>query len=312
MQSANFCKTFVGYEGFASLIDMVNQFKLELEQLCIDIQALNNHKIDPLKNSCNLLLDSKIFYMNSEGILFSESDSAKGIEKLRSYLLSNEFIDILSPALKYYSGDLVIDSCLLPSEYATYPQVAFAVGILDMPFLTRYWPIQNDSVQRLHKVAEAVNRAELSKENFSILDLKNKLNKQSELGLEAEEWFLNWEKNRLAGHVFSNLISRVSDYNVAAGYDLISFKSLDSLTFNRYIEVKSYSEIPRIFISANELEVARKYQDEYVLVILDRSKFTDKNYVPIEFVNPYALLMSSEKPEWVSVSPESFRVDFTF
>ena len=58
-------------------------------------------------------------------------------------------------------------------------------------------------IEAKHLWAESAdNKAELSKENFSIFDLKNKLNKQSELGLEAEEWFLNWKKIGSLGMCF--------------------------------------------------------------------------------------------------------------
>jgi hypothetical protein len=312
MQNANFNKSFVGLESIVKLINNAHKSETNIIQLCIDTEVEVNESIDALKNTANLLIDAEIFLIVSDKLISCNSDVASNIDKLKSYLLSDTFHVVLDASIKYRSEKIVLDACLLPRTYSTYPHIAYSLGVLEMPSLTRYWPINDASLTKFHEMLESKNKSDLARGKLSNVELKKKLELQAQLGLEAEEWFLEWEKNRLAGHIFNKLISRVSDRDVAAGYDLLSFKDLNSLTFDRYIEVKSFSSDPRIFISINELEVAKQYQDQYVLVILDRTRFNDGSYTPIEFINPYSLLMSSERPSWISVAPDSYRIDFHF
>ena len=58
--------------------------------------------------------------------------------------------------------------------------------------------------------------------------LIDKLSKQEARGIEAEKFILEFEKIRLRGHDNINQIKIISNVDVGAGYDIISFNSIDS------------------------------------------------------------------------------------
>ena len=51
---------------------------------------------------------------------------------------------------------------------------------------------------------------------------------------------MKYEQNRLIGHKNYEKIEIISNIDVSAGYDIISFKSKDSVNTDKLIEVKSY------------------------------------------------------------------------
>lgn len=102
----------------------------------------------------------------------------------------------------------------------------------------------------------------------------------------------------------NKLPERISEYNVSAGYDIVSFVSIESLIPDKFIEVKSCSDERWIFyISKNELDVAKRKQDSYFLYLYNRKK---RNFRIIQ--NPYKLLFESEeKDKWI-MNPQIYQV----
>ena len=58
---------------------------------------------------------------------------------------------------------------------------------------------------------------------------------QSQQGALAEEFVLEFERRRLGGHMFLNLIARISTQSVSAGYDIESFEVLESFVPDRFV-----------------------------------------------------------------------------
>ena len=89
------------------------------------------------------------------------------------------------------------------------------------------------------------------------------------IGQAGEDWVINYERNYLTLKGRSELaerIARVSEINITAGYDVLSFE-LDSS--EKFIEVKTTAlSKAEFFISANELEVARKLNGNYWIYLV--------------------------------------------
>lgn len=117
-------------------------------------------------------------------------------------------------------------------------------------------------------------------------ELKEILWLQEEAGRVAEVFALKFEQRRLKGHENFDMIQRISESNVGAGFDIISFEDLDSFFTDRYIEVKSYRDEVTFYWSRNEIEAASKLGDRYFLYLVDRSKIYDDSYVPRIIRNP--------------------------
>jgi hypothetical protein len=84
------------------------------------------------------------------------------------------------------------------------------------------------------------------------------------IGRAGENWVINYERNYLSmkgKNALAERIARISEINVAAGYDILSFE-LDSS--EKYIEVKTTAlSKAAFFISANELEIAQQLNGNY-------------------------------------------------
>ncbi|MGQ7051263.1 DUF3883 domain-containing protein, partial [Bacillus cereus group sp. BceL237] len=105
----------------------------------------------------------------------------------------------------------------------------------------------------------------ISKEQF----LKQ-LEKQNELGEQAEKYVLKLERSR-----FNSLreIKHVALDDNNIGYDIMSFIDDKSDEYDKFIEVKCYSGyVNRFFISRNEIAQSKKLRENYFLYLVD-SKF---------------------------------------
>lgn len=139
---------------------------------------------------------------------------------------------------------------------------------------------------------------EIKKRKIGINELEKSLEQKQIYGKEAEAFVLEYEKIRLATHPNVNLIEIISEYDVAAGYDIISYKDTDSPEYNRFIEVKSYSGIPNFHWSKNEIDVARIKKDSYFIYLVNRDEAKNLNYIPDIIQNPYEGVFN-EDSEWV-------------
>ena len=128
----------------------------------------------------------------------------------------------------------------------------------------------------------------------SIENFKNKLQRQEELGAEAEKFILAYEKLKRNKHTNCNNIQIISGINVKAGYDIQSYQSDTSILLDKYIEVKSYSRSPYFYWSRNEIKVAKQEKDKYFLYLVNRDEMSDKNYQPTIIQNPYKHTLNND------------------
>jgi hypothetical protein len=141
------------------------------------------------------------------------------------------------------------------------------------------------------------------RKKFTLEQLLKQQEDQSRRGLEAEEFVLGLERKRLPE--LAQKIKRISDFDVAAGYDIVSYESNETEHYDRFIEVKCYMGSPHFFWSENESDVARIKADKYILCLVDYLRMGEPGYQP-EFVrNPYETIFDSD--EWL-VNASSYRI----
>jgi len=136
----------------------------------------------------------------------------------------------------------------------------------------------------------------IDKENLlKILEQRNKH------GVIAEEFVLQVEKERLADsgrNDLADLVRRISDENVAAGYDILSFDGPESgVSPDRFIEVKGNSANQILFyITRNELEMARRMRNKYwVYCVLNVESIKSRKLEM--FQDPYKSIFQTKKLE---------------
>ncbi len=141
------------------------------------------------------------------------------------------------------------------------------------------------------------------RKKFTLEQLLKQQEDQSKRGLEAEEFVLELEKKRLPE--MAQKIKRISDFDVAAGYDIVSYESNGTEHYDRFIEVKCYIGTPHFFWSENESDIARIKADKYLLCLVDYTRIEEPGYQPEFIRNPYETIFNGE--EWL-VNTASYRI----
>lgn len=138
---------------------------------------------------------------------------------------------------------------------------------------------------------------EIKRRKIGIDELEKVLEQKQIYGKEAESFVLKYEKERLFTHPRVHLVEIISEYDVSAGYDVVSYGNLESVEYDRFIEVKSFSKTPTFHWSRNEIDVARIKKDFYFLYLVDREQFSKEGYHPLIIQNPYKVIMENPS-EW--------------
>lgn len=141
------------------------------------------------------------------------------------------------------------------------------------------------------------------RKQLSLEKLKKELEKNERAGEKAELFVLSYEQKRI-GQPLSNKIKRISEVDVSAGYDIVSFASAFSLTPDRYIEVKAVSDLG-FYWSKNEYEIAKLLADKYCLYLVELAKINEPMYSPMIIQNPASIVMESD--DWL-VEPQTYHI----
>ena len=129
---------------------------------------------------------------------------------------------------------------------------------------------------------------------LSLEQLKRQFERNELAGEKAELFVLKYEKKRL-GLPQCERVKRISEIDVTAGYDIVSFDSLQSQEPDRFIEVKAVSSAG-FYWSNNEYKIAKLKGDMYYLYLVDIGRIYEQDYVPEIIQNPAENVMDSE--EW--------------
>lgn len=138
---------------------------------------------------------------------------------------------------------------------------------------------------------------------MTIEDLQKKVQEDAEIGELAEQFVLEYERERLNYHD-PYLIRQVSLFDVSAGYDIASYNSDKSILYDRFIEVKAVNSKMEFFWSKSEIEEAKRKRDSYYLYLVESAKLVKKDYIPQIIRNPYENLFLSD--EWL-MEPQSYK-----
>jgi hypothetical protein len=145
----------------------------------------------------------------------------------------------------------------------------------------------------------------------SIEELEEALQRQRAQGLAAEEWAVEYERERLRKKLCqaeADAVQRLSDIDICAGYDIASFDGRsENFTFDRFIEVKSTTRPEPVFMwSRNEIETAHRLGQMYWLFVLTGFRPSGPPPSLISLRNPASLLGAKGR---ISLEPTQFRAE---
>ncbi len=111
-------------------------------------------------------------------------------------------------------------------------------------------------------------------------------------GIVGEEFVLKYENSLLDS---SRKAEWVAMYDCSAGYDILSYYSYDSITFDKYIEVKTYSgSHPSFYWTKNEIREAKIKGEKYFLYLVNINKISDEKYIPYIINNPINNVLNND------------------
>ena len=237
--------------------------------------------------------------MDSLNSLYSLSDEDK-IKQLVSLsitrLVEDEIFDTDVTGFDSEKGHLTIKRSAFPLSYAAIRNFLTIAGALDKE--------ENGEICVTGSYeGDWTSKLRSRRKKFTLEQLMKQQEEQSKRGLEAEEFVLKLERDRLPGKAAQ--IKRISDFDVSAGYDIVSFEGADSTQYDRFIEVKCYLGSERFFWSENESDVAKIKGEKYCLCLVDYEQMSNPGYVPEYISNPYAVIFDGD--QWM-VNPASYKI----
>lgn len=207
------------------------------------------------------------------------------------------FIDAVQPTAE--TKRLLLDTQLVPWRMNGLRHFMRELGIFEREAITnRYWSIASEYSDQFLTAARKLNLARPASRVMDRAALDEILARKDQVGDEAEEWVLRRETLRLSNHPLTSQIRRLSQTDVAAGFDIISFSSSATLRHDRFIEVKSYSNAPHFFWTSNEIDAAKALGERYVLVLVDRARMVDGQYSPVEITGPFSYFFETDRDDW--------------
>jgi len=140
-----------------------------------------------------------------------------------------------------------------------------------------------------------------ARRTISLVELENELALRKEYGEIGERKAFEYEVGLLTKQDIQKAPKIISDVDVSAGYDMVSYLSSASSSYDKYIEVKSCQNREQSFyLSRNELRVAKEKGTSYYLYLYIRE--TDEIIV---INDPYNRVYLSER--WAK-EPQIYKI----
>ncbi|GEM_PF-810297 len=248
------------------------------------------------------------------GIALTPKGHIQVNEYLRPTLVSEQYLKnrFLQLILKAVSQDDIFHS-IFCSQYTSYDIVYQLIQIDAAAFRFKYAnfrdlliafdflrPHPDQAIRKLivhtkyRKVFDSILTPEIKRRKLGLDQLEQLLEKNRLYGEDAEIWVEKYERIRLVEHTNVKRVERISQYDANAGFDVISFETVTSSEYDRFIEVKSYSGTPTFFWSRNEMDIARLKGNSYYLYLVDRDLKNDEKYSPLIIQNPFEYVLRND------------------
>ena len=219
------------------------------------------------------------------------------IDRFVEFALDNAIID--TNKISYSIAEdayLLAATAIKPAKHACYRN-----------FLINYEAITllPDAQYRVNKALDRVMKTPERQRKISEKQLLANLEAQREQGERGELFVLEYELKRISDPERKSMIRRISTIDVAAGFDIVSCNSDESVRPDRFIEVKTYKGEEHFIWSDNELDKASVMGESYFLYLVDDDCIGKDGYEPVIIRNPANVIFNSGR--WL-VEPDSYRI----
>ncbi|MGI4819270.1 MAG: DUF3883 domain-containing protein [Janthinobacterium lividum] len=306
----------LGPSALIALIETVGCERLGRRDLLCRAQSLRLGNLSRIDNSITLLIELGLF--NEIDRMIAATPLARGTTNwspiIRDAVLSR-FCEMLgethSVSAVQLSDDergLRLDALQLPGRRLGYPLLLMQFGIaFRSDPLDRSWAVADDCAPHLHAVIRGLNQAD-GGSGTNLSWLAEAQARRLEAGRTAEFFALAYEKRRLEGHPYLSQVRLISEDDISAGFDLLSFEKLRSLRHDRMIEVKGHGADKSFHWSEGEIEAAKRLRDRYWLYLVDLREIGSANYHPEMIQDPWAYFVEQNPAGWIQ---EALSYQFT-
>ncbi|MFR4582336.1 MULTISPECIES: protein NO VEIN domain-containing protein [Eubacteriales] len=301
------CNSIGNIDGLLFLVSMLSSKKSISRKEVINRSALENGIIINCNGALAFLEYLGYVELSGDNIIiterFKELKSLEGnntidvlVKSCISKLTDEGIFDSDGTGFNVDKGHISIKRSAFPLAFAAIRNFLTTAGALDKE---ENGEICISESYESDFTAQIRNR----KRKFTLEQLLKQQEEQSKRGLEAEEFVLAFEKKRIPTKAYK--IKRISDIDVSAGYDIVSFQSDSSIVYDRFIEVKSYIGNPHFYWSENESDMAKILGNKYVLCLVDYERIAEPGYKPEFIQNPHKVIF--EDDSWL-VNIASYRI----
>lgn len=226
-------------------------------------------------------IDSEIEKFRATDIEYSQEKMIKDILDL---IIKNRICELSRIDLEFY--------ILINQEFYAIRNLLSLSEVIIKSQINRFYRVDSSYSSYLMKYSKKISKEQL------LMQLEN----QNKIAEQAEEYVIELERKRF------NSIRRIIHVAIEdnnAGYDILSYIDDKSTEYDKFIEVKCYSETSkRFFISRNEIKESRKLGRNYFLYLVN-SKFD----LPIIIQNPYEYIFNNSEISH-EVENISYNIDY--
>ncbi|WP_411677115.1 DUF3883 domain-containing protein [Caproicibacter sp.] len=287
-----------------------HQTHADIKSICAHVMGNYILNVDALLSFCSIFQlteESEKVYIKSSVIPFL-SDEKKLSDFIVSTIIENLFLngvlnemqftfDLLSKKYRFYNEKLDL-------TWSNIRNVLISFGFFNLERTLYSTKFYISSEYEVLLKPHIIKR----KRSMSLEQLKRQLEENEKAGDLAEKYVLLYEQHRINDFEKSKNIKIISAIDVGAGYDIISFNTISSPDYDRFIEVKAVSAGWSFFWSRNEKEIAQLHGDKYYLYLVELSKISE-TYEPLIIQNPAKVMF--EKNNWY-IEPQSYQIRSAF
>lgn len=303
------CSDIGSKDGLYFLWNCLRFGETEIETLTISYQHSSSN--------INLNLSASLFLFQLLGIIEIEENIVKLADKAKSFVGSTPemFVSWLSEEIVLYvinnkvldlshiSYDPTADKYLLPKKSIKLKDACFRNLLLSFDILDAS---RADGQFYINMYVDLfLKQGKTLAKKMSLQELLQRLDDDRQQGEEGEAFVLKYEQHRLSQHPTWRRIKIISEVDVSAGFDIISYENEQSALLDRFIEVKTYKGTPHFFWSKNERSQAKLNGAHYFIYLVDYTKIGENDYEPIIIQNPYMYFHQNE--EWM-VEEDTIRI----
>lgn len=270
-------------------IETVYRTKIDLKNSGFDLTAL--------KNALNLLVEIEFIDIQNDYFVKKKNIEDKSFEIELAKALENKLavsIEDMFACKKHFDNEtngFFLYRNEIKSRYLGLLMILGDLNIVDVLDNKIYFSESNSLSRRILK--KTISKKQLDR----ILELEEKF------GEEAEQIVMKYEMEKLAEKGICKQPIQVSQIDVSAGFDILSFFS-DAENDKKYIEVKSCDNEFKFYVSANEINKASLYGCRYYLYLYNRVSKAIK-----EICNPYDTIFTGNNYQWDMI-PQIYKIRY--